>query len=369
MFKKYLIFLKQFDWILFFITLILICLGLVAIYSTNAVQDPPDFLNFQKQLIFGGVGLFFLFLISFLNYSYLKIYSWIIYIFAIILLVTVLFLGVNIRGTHGWFSFFGQIYQPVELAKIILIIILCKLFSDWHGKLDNWFKIFISVLLTFLMILLVILQPDFGSALIFIGIYLGLLILLKVKRVYFILMIIALILIITITWIYILKDYQKERVLTFIYPSRDPLGRGYNVTQSIIAIGSGEIFGRGLGLGPQSRLNFLPLQQNDFIFAVIAEELGFFGSLLVIGLLTTFFYRIVRITRRARDDFGLLLAGGIGVLFFIQTFVNIGMNIGILPVTGIPLPLVSYGGSSLLTSLIAVGILESIYIRHKRLSF
>lgn len=368
MFKKYLIYLKQFDWILFFITLILICLGLAAIYSVSAVQDPPNFLNFKKQIIFGAAGVFFLFLMSFLNYHYLKIYSLFIYIGGIILLIAVLFFGVSIRGTHGWFSVFGQIYQPVELAKIILLIILCKFFSDWHGKLDSLSKVLISIMIAGLMILLVVLQPDFGSALIFLGLYLGLLIFLKVRRIYFILLILALILVVTVTWLFFLKDYQKERVLTFINPSRDPLGSGYNVTQSIIAVGSGQIFGRGLGLGPQSRLHFLPLQQTDFIFAVIAEELGLFGILLLISLLATFFYRIVRIARRARDDFGLLLASSIGVLFFIQIFINIGMNLGILPVTGIPLPLVSYGGSSLLASLIAIGILESIYIRRRRIS-
>jgi len=369
MFNKYLIYLKQFDWILFFITLILICIGLVAVYSTSAVQENSDFLNFKKQIIFGVTGIFFIFLLSFLNYHYLKIYSIIIYVIGIALLLAVLFFGISIRGTRGWFIVFGQIYQPVELIKIILLIILCKLFSDWHGRLDNWSKVSISILLTGLMIFLVVLQPDFGSALILLGLYLGLLLFLKIKRIFLILIIFTLIITLTVTWLFILKDYQKDRVLTFLNPSRDPLGRGYNVSQSIIAIGSGQIFGRGLGLGPQSRLNFLPLQQTDFIFAVIAEQLGFFGSVLLLGLLATLFYRIVRIARLARDDFGLLLAGGIGVLFFVQSFVNIGMNLGILPVTGIPLPLVSYGGSSLLASLLAIGILESIYIRHRKITF
>lgn len=369
MFRKYLIYLKQFDWILFFIIILLVSLGLMAIYSSTATGDSPNFLYFKKQIIFIAFGLLFLFLISFIDYRYLKIYSIPIYLIGIILLIAVLFLGISIKGTKGWFSIFGQTYQPVELAKIILLIILAKYFSDWHGLVDRWSRVLFSILLVSLMILLVVLQPDFGSALIFFGLFLGLLILVKIKRLYFILIIVLLLLVTFGTWQFILKDYQKERVLTFINPSADPLGKGYQVTQSIIAVGSGQLFGRGLGLGSQSRLNFLPLQQTDFIFAVIAEELGFVGSFLLIGLFAVFFYRLARIAHLAQDDFGFLLAGGIGILFFIQVFVNIGMNLGILPVTGIPLPLVSYGGSSMIASLLAVGILESIYIRHKKISF
>lgn len=369
MFKKYLLLFKKLDPILLIITLFLVFFGLAAIYSSNAAQENPDFLNFKKQLIFCGFGLLFLLFFSFLDYRYLKSYGLIIYIVGLILLTLVLLFGKVIRGTRGWFFIFGQTFQPVEIAKIILLIVLSKYLAQWKAELYKLKNIILTFLFVGLMVLFVLFQPDFGSAIIFLLGYLFLLIILKIKKSYILLLIFIILVVTTITWFFILKDYQKDRIAVFFNPSSDPLGRGYNVKQSIIAVGSGQLFGRGLGLGPQSRLNFLPLQQTDFIFAVIAEELGFLGSILVLCFFIIFFMRVFKLIREARDDFAVILASSIAILFFIQTFVNIGMNIGILPVTGIPLPLVSYGGSSLIASMIAVGILESIYIRRKKMIF
>ena len=161
------------------------------------------------------------------------------------------------------------------------------------------------------------------------------------------------------------EDYQKERITTFLNPAHDPYGSGYNITQSIIAIGSGNLFGRGLGLGPQSRLDFLPVQETDFIFAVIAEEPGLIGSTLVLICIGFLLYRIIRVARFAQDDFGAFLACGIGIYLIVQSILNIGMNIGVLPVAGVPLPFLSYGGSSLLVSFLTIGIVQSVYIRSK----
>ena len=167
-----------------------------------------------------------------------------------------------------------------------------------------------------------------------------------------------------ISWFF-LADYQKERVLNFMQPTRAPLEQGYNVSQSIISVGSGQIWGRGLSLGPQSRLNFLPAKETDFVFAVIAEELGFIGSFFVISIFGFLFWRIIKIIRTAQDDFGIYLAWGIMIMIAVQMFINIGMNLGLAPVAGLPLPFISAGGSSLMTSLLSVGILESIYSRRK----
>lgn len=366
MLKKYLLYFKKSDWALSGIVIFLILFGLAAIYSIEVTVDEPDYLNFTKQLLFVGIGLILYLIFSLSDYRFLKTYSVVFYIVGAILLILVLIFGETIRGTKGWFVLFNaQGFQPVEISKIILVIMLSKLLVDWKGELYRWRNFIIYSAIASFLIILVLLQPDVGSALILVSIFLGMLFFAKVKRSYILFIVILLVMVITASWLFILRDYQKERVLTFFDPSRDPWGSGYNITQSIIAVGSGNLFGRGLGLGPQSRLNFLPAQETDFVFAVIAEELGFIGSLLIIALFILLLYRIVKIGKLARDDFGLFIASGIALYIFIQVFINIGMNIGVVPIAGVPLPLVSYGGSSLLTSLVAIGILQSIYIRHR----
>lgn len=365
--RYYLSYLKQFDWILLGITLILVLYGLAAIYSVTIKAESPDFLRFQRQIIFALVGLIFLFIFSFLNYRILRTYGLVIYFIGVILLVSVLFFGKDIRGTTAWFSLGGQTFQPVEIAKLILIIFLSRYFSDKALEFYKFKPILISGIATGVFIVLLILQPDLGSALIFLGLWLGMFLLMKVKRSHFILVIFILLMIALISWFFVLQDYQKERILTFVNPGRDPLGEGYNITQSILAVGSGKLWGRGLGLGPQSQLNFLPAQVYDFIFAVISEELGFLGSWLILVFFGALFYRIISIIKNISDNFGLFLACGIIISLAIQIFISIGMNLGLMPVAGIPLPFLSAGGSSLIVNLIYIGILESLVIRHRRL--
>jgi len=204
-------------------------------------------------------------------------------------------------------------------------------------------------------------QPDMGSALIFLALWIGFLLLSHIRKTQLLILFLILALLATSSWFLILKDYQKERIVTFLNPSSDSLNTGYNVIQSIIAIGSGKILGRGLGLGPQSQLNFLPEQEADFIFAVISEELGFIGSSIVLILFGLIFYRIWLLAKHSSNDFTLYLINGILIILFTQTVINIGMNIGMMPVTGLPLPWVSAGGSSLVINLLLVGILENIH--------
>ena len=220
-----------------------------------------------------------------------------------------------------------------------------------------------SGLMVALYVGLLALEPEFGYSAVLMGAWLVLLFFQRIPRWQFALVILGFMAAMVFSWFFVLEDYQKARVLTFLSPEQDQLGDGYNVTQSIVAVGSGQLFGRGLGLGPQSQLNFLPEQATDFIFAAIAEELGFVGAMLVIGAFSILFFRILAIIRRSRDMYTTYLLTGLLLLLFLQTFINIGMNLGLLPVTGIPLPFVSSGGSALLANFFILGILQSISMR------
>lgn len=364
MFKKYLNFLKKTDWILSLIVVFLIAFGMMAIYSTEISSSDSDLSNFKKQLIFFGLGAVVMIIFSMIDFRYLKTYAIVFYIVGILLLVGVLVFGTTIRGTKGWLVLFGdQGFQPVELVKIILIIVMAKFLSDWRSEITNLKNLTIISLLALGLIMLVFFQPDFGSAFILMSIFIGMLLMTKLKRSYILIFIILFAVISLVGWQFLLQDYQKDRIQTFINPELDPYGSGYNIKQSIIAVGSGNLFGRGLALGPQSRLDFLPVQETDFIFAVIAEELGFVGSILLLAFIFVMLYRMIKISRQAKDDFSIFFVGGTVIYFFVQSMMNIGMNIGLVPIAGVPLPFVSYGGSSLIVSLIVIGIIQSIHIR------
>jgi len=366
MFKKFLFYLRKSDWQLVLAVIFLVAFGLMAIYSIDSAAEEPDFQNFTKQLIFFGIGTLLLIVLSFLDYRYLKSFSYVLFGIGVVMLILVLVFGTEVRGTRGWFFFFGdQGFQPVELIKIFLIIILARLFADWRAEIVLVKNLLIVFAVGLTLVGLVILQPDFGSAVILLTIVLGMLALVIKKKQYWVVIVIVLAVLFIGSWFFVFEDYQKERITTFLNPEHDPYKSGYNITQSIIAVGSGNLFGRGLGLGPQSRLNFLPVQETDFIFAVIAEELGLVGSTLVLICIGFLLYRIIRVARFAQDDFGAFLACGIGIYIIVQSILNIGMNIGVLPIAGVPLPFLSYGGSSLLVSFLAIGIVQSVYARSK----
>ncbi|MBU0731780.1 rod shape-determining protein RodA [Patescibacteria group bacterium] len=361
--KQYFSLIKQYDWWIFGLVLLLITFGLVIIYSIGTNAEIPDLSRFNKQLIFFGIGFIAMILFSLVDYRMLSSYAYVFYIVGFIILVLLLIFGTTIRGTTGWFVLGGISIQPVEFVKLLFVIFMARFFSDKALQMDQWKNIGLSAVFTGSMVGLVMLQPDLGSALIFIAIWLGLLLMQKVKWYKLVIIFLILIMIATSGWLFFLEDYQKQRIMTFIDPALDPLGTGYNVTQSIIAVGSGRLLGRGLGLGPQSQLEFLPESEADFIFAVIAEELGFLGAGFVLLLFCFLFYRIWRIIRGTTDDFAVMLGSGIFIIFLTQTLINIGMNLGLMPVTGLPLPFISAGGSSLIVSLSLIGILQSIRIR------
>ncbi len=364
MFNKLLLYLKNLDWVLLSAILILICLGILEIYSITLSQD-AELLNFKKQALFIAAGIILLFSFSFLDYYNLRSFSYSLYGIGFLALVAVLFFGKTVRGTTGWFDFGWINLQPVEFVKFIFIIFLAKYFSGISLKINPLKHLFISGSACLLLIIPILKQPDFGSAAILFFLWLAMIMAAGFSKKYLLGIGLILIIVFASGWIFFFADYQKQRIITFLDPSSAPLGRGYNITQAIIAIGSGGITGRGIGFGSQSQLKFLPESQNDFIFAVIAEELGFAGACLVIALFTVFFYRLLANLKRVNDDFGVYFIIGTMSLLFIEMFVNIGMNIGLLPVVGISLPFLSYGGSAIVSSLIMVGVAQSIIIRSK----
>ena len=339
--------------------------GLGALFSFSLNIAQPNFSLLTKQFIYLLVGLVFIFLLARFDYRFLGGIHWLLYALSLLSLIAVLFFGQTVRGTTGWFEFAGFQLQPVEFTKVVLAIVLAKYFSDQADRLTAWSTTIVSGLITAVPVALVMRQPDLGSATILIGTWFGLLMILPVPRRRIILITFCAILLAIVSWFILLQPYQKARITNVILPGRDPLRSGYNVHQAITAIGSGQIFGRGLGLGPQSQLNFLPERQTDFIFASICEELGLIGGALVIFLYCFYCWRCYALARRSQDIFSIVLIMGLTWIVSIQAVINIGMNLGVLPVTGITLPFISYGGSSLIASLIAVGILESISARQR----
>ncbi len=356
---------KRFDWVLFAAIAMLISFGLVEIYSVALGQGGSSMNNFRKQLIAAAVGLAVFFLASLIDYRALKTYNSYVFIAGALLLSAVLAAGITVRGTRGWFYIGAYGFQPVEIAKIILIIVLARLFSEHAFAARPRKYLFLSIATAGTLVGLVLAQPDFGSAMILVLLAFAMAAVAGFDRKYYLAMGLIVLTAGVLAWTLYLAPYQKQRIMTFLDPTFDPLHQGYNIAQAIIAVGAGRMFGRGIGFGSQSQLKFLPEAQNDFIFAVIAEELGFLGVILLVTFFLVIFFRAVRHVARIKDPFGSFILVGAMSLIFIEMFINIGMNIGMLPVVGISLPFVSYGGSALVSSLALLGIVESVIIRSK----
>jgi rod shape determining protein RodA len=365
MFNKFIIYLKNFDWILFTSVILLVCFGLAEIYSVALGRSQLDLLNFKKQIIFVIIGVGLLFLLAGFDYFNLRSYSKFFFVLGLVLLAGVLIFGQTFRGTKGWYNLAGFNFQPVELIKFILVLFLAKYFSSRSLKDKELKHLVISGGGVLIFIALVLLQPDFGSAFILFLFWLAMIALVGFEKKYFLIIFLGLAVAFAGSWYFVFQDYQKQRINAFLNPGYNQLDQGYNVSQAIIAVGAGGLIGRGLGFGSQSQLKFLPEAQNDFIFAVVAEELGFTGVLLILLFFGIFFYRSLYHLKRINNDFGIFFILGSVSLIFIEMFINIGMNLGILPVVGISLPFLSYGGSGLISSLMLVGVIESIIIRSK----
>lgn len=342
------------DWLLFFSAIFISIAGLVTIGSFG-----PESNYFYKQIIWLIVSVITFFTLSFFDYRFLKRTGVVITIFigSVALLLALFVVGKVAGGAQSWFDFGGISFQPADFIKLIIIILLAKYFSKRHIEIANIRHIFVSGFYVFIVFALVALQPDFGSALIIFLIWFGLILLSGISKKHLLAVFIAGLACFAILWNFGLKDYQKARVINFIHPLADIRGTGYSAYQSTIAVGSGQIAGKGVGYGTQSKLSFLPEYQTDFIFASYAEEWGFLGVLLLFILFGVLIWRIIRTAYYGATNFEILFGCGIAIMLMSHFLVNVGMNIGIMPVTGITFPFMSYGGTNLLTLFVSLGIL------------
>lgn len=300
--------------------------------------------------VFGFAALF--------EYRFLKQTRVVVTIYVILLgILALLFvLGHISKGAQSWFAFGGFSFQPADLMKLGLIIVLAKYFSRRHIEIANIRHIIVSGVYAFIPFALVALQPDFGSAMVLFAVWFGMVLVSGISKKHLFAVFAILIITFSLAWNFVFKPYQKARIMNFIYPLQDIRGTGYNAYQSTIAVGSGGVFGKGLGYGTQSRLNFLPEHKTDFIFAAYAEEWGFIGSILLLLFFLLVVYKLATYALVADSTFEALFTYGVLIWFLTHIAINIGMNIGIMPVTGIPLPLMSYGGSHLLAEMLALGM-------------
>jgi len=357
------------DWVLLVCTALLVGVSLAVLYSisTSGGADTQVSGIFTKQCLYVVIGLIAMLFFALTNYQYLKSYSTPLYFVTLLILTLVVIFGRTVRGHTGWIGIGSIQIQPVEVTKLTLIIFLASFISQKKMELGEAGRIFVSLILTGFVILLVMMQRDLGSAMVLVSIWLGMTFVSGVSGKKILIIGIIGLAVASASWFH-LQQYQKDRVLNLINPSpEDARGSGYNVIQATIAVGSGGLLGKGIGHGSQVQLNFLPEKHTDFMFASVAEELGLVGSLSVISLFSLILYRMKMIADTAPDNFGYLITVGVMCMLFVQVMVNIGRNIGIMPVTGIPLPLLSYGGSSLITVFASLGIVFNIHSKKEKL--
>ncbi len=355
---------QYFDWGLLGLTVLLGSLGLLMLYSAVMSASPtPQKLLHIKQLIWFGIG-FVIMIVSFsLDYKLLDRWAHAIYIIGISLLVSVLLFGKYVGGAKRWLMLGPVSSQPSELVKIAVIIVLARYYSRVVNTVGLTLReLFTPFVLTIIPFLLIVRQPDLGTAMLVALIAGSMTVFVKIERRSLLYIIISCMLTVPLVWFF-MKGYQKKRILTFLNPDSDPLGAGYHIIQSKIAIGSGMFTGKGFLKGTQNALSFLPEQHTDFIFSVLAEEWGLAGCTVLLVIFLMLIIWGLNIAHRCRDPFGTILAVGVTAMIFWQIFINIGMAMGLMPVVGVPLPFISYGGSSIITTMICVGLLMNVSMR------
>ncbi|HIU64801.1 MAG TPA: rod shape-determining protein RodA [Candidatus Avacidaminococcus intestinavium] len=362
--------LKRLDYILLLAVLLLVGIGIMLIGSATHVNVVADdrYWYVGRQMTFAALNLVFMFFCLRFDYRVLEDLSTKLYIFNLLMLVAVMVFGQTALGAQRWIQLGPISIQPSEFSKIIMIIALAAFLNKRLDHLESfwdWVPVFGYVFVPFILVMK---QPDLGTSLVFLAILFGLMVLCGFKKKYFMRLIGVGVVSAPLLWT-MLQEYQKMRLKVFLDPGLEPQGAGYHVIQSMIAIGSGELVGKGLFAGTQSQLNFLPENHTDFIFAVAGEEFGFIGTTFILLLYLLIIYRGINIAMDATDNFGTLLAVGIVSMFVFHVLVNVGMTAGIMPVTGVPLPFLSYGVSSLTTNMILTGLLLNIEVRQQKLSF
>jgi rod shape determining protein RodA len=352
------------DWLLVLFIIPVLGAGLVTMKSFTEATP-----FFSHQLMWIGFSFVALFSLSFFDFRILKKTEVLVILFLVFsgLLVLLFFLGHTANGAQSWFSFGGFSFQPSDMMKLIVILMLAKYFSRRHIEIRNFKHIFISGIYALIPFLLVFLQPDFGSAIIIFFIWFGMALISGISKRHLLIVIGIVAVAFLFLWGFVFEPYQKARVINFVQPLSDIRGSGYNVYQSTIAVGSGQIVGKGVGFGTQSRLKFLPEYQTDFIFAAFSEEWGFVGVMIIYILFGLIIWRILHLSLLGATNFEILFGIGLAIYFMTHLIINIGMNLGIMPVTGITLPFMSYGGSHLLTEFVGLGILMGMS-RYKRVA-
>lgn len=362
---------RNLDWWLIFAVLALMGCGLGLIDSAThsfSVSTGKSW-HVNRQSTFMLIAIFLAICTLRFDYRILKNYATPFYIFNVLILVAVMFLGTTQLGAQRWIQIGGFTVQPSEFAKVFLIICLAAFMErriEWLEDFKDYIPVFLYIFLPFILVLK---QPDLGTSLTFMAILLGMIFVSGFKIRWFVWCTTLFVSLMPLIWRFVLKDYQKNRIRVFLNPELDPYGSGYHVIQSKIAIGSGGLFGKGWLEGTQSQLNFLPENHTDFIFAVVGEEFGFIGAAFILLMYFIIIWRGITIALNAEDDFGTLLAVGVTSMFMFHILVNVGMTIGIMPVTGVPLPFLSYGVSSLLTNTMLIALLLNIKVSDQKLQF
>ncbi len=357
---------RQFDWVLVGIVVVLILFGVTMIFSANQNQEDLKDL-WWTQLTRAGIGLVLLLLVAAFDYRYYVNLHRFFYIIMMALLGTLFIAAELTAGTLRWLDFRLFPVQPSEIAKIIIIITTAKILADRDGQMNKFTNLIFSLLLILPPMVLIYLQPDLGTTVIIFVVWFVMALMGGVHLFHVSLLGIAAIPASFLVW-FTMADYQRERVLLFLDPQADP-DAYYNIEQALISIGSGGFLGKGFSIGTQNQLHFLRVRHTDFIFSVIGEELGLLGASILFLIILILIWRVMRAADLANDPFGRLICIGIATLIFFQSFVNLGVNLGLLPVTGTPLPFISYGGSSLIAFLLAIGLVQSVVMRRKSLDF
>ncbi len=347
------------DWVLLLSTIPLLAAGLVTMRSLGADSSAPENYFFFRQLVWIAVSFGVFFLFSFVDWRFLKKGEVLILFWGIAVagLAVLLAFGAVTKGAASWISLHFFAVEPSDPLKILTILILAKYFSRRHIEIAHIRHIIVSGIYVLIPALLVFFQPDFGSAIILFLIWLGMIMVSGVSKKHLLLVFLIIAIVFGASWLFVFKPYQKDRIMTFLHPLKDIRGAGYNAYQSMIAVGSGQIFGKGIGFGTQSRLEFLPEHQTDFIFAAFAEEWGLVGVLFVFMFFGIIIWRILKISVLGRSNFESFFGAGLAIFLMAHFVVHIGMNIGLLPITGTTLPFMSYGGSHMATVFAGLGIL------------
>lgn len=363
--------LRHFDPILILLAAALVGYGSLLIYSAslNDFSGVSASHPLVKQLVFACFGLVAMAAVAWVDYRVYGHLAMGLYAVSILMLVAVLFVGTSAYGSTRWFSFAGQQIQASEVAKIFVIIALARYLSDRQARIHDPIVFALSFVMVSVPAGLVLIEPDMGTSLVFFAVWLGMAAMAGVPFRHIMVFFGLGLALLPFVALLILNDYQLDRFRLWINPNDDPLGGGFNIIQAKIGIGSGGIFGKGLTDGSQTQLDFLRTSTTDYIFTVLGEELGLIGALILFALFTALLFRGIRAATLSRDQFGRLIATGVVIMILFQVFINIAVNIQLVPVTGIPLPFISQGGSSLVMMFVALGLLEGIVLRHKRLEF